>query len=77
VAPKTGLRRLIETEMLERHHVDAVGIERPDGPVVDALLAAGITVYVIPPSRVAERSSGHTWANISFPQLTPRIRTHV
>jgi transposase len=47
---KTDLRRLIE--LLERHHVDAVGIERPDGPVVDALLAAGKTVYVIPPSQV-------------------------
>jgi transposase len=47
---KTGLRRLIE--LLDRHHVDAVGIERPDGPVVDALLAAGKTVYVIPPSQV-------------------------
>jgi transposase len=29
-----------------------VAIERPDGPVVDALLAAGVSVYVIPPSQV-------------------------
>jgi transposase len=29
-----------------------VAIERPDGPVVDALLAAGITVVVISPNRV-------------------------
>jgi hypothetical protein len=35
---EVGLRRLIE--LLERHRVDAVGIERPDGPVVDALLGA-------------------------------------
>lgn len=47
---KTGLRRLID--LLDRHRVDAVGIDRPDGPVVDALLAADPTVYVIPPSQV-------------------------
>jgi transposase len=47
---KTGLRRLID--VLDRHHVEAVSIERPDGPVVDTLLAAGKTVYVIPPSQV-------------------------
>jgi transposase len=47
---KTGLRRLVE--LLERHRVDAVGIERPDGPILDALLAADLTVYVIPPSQV-------------------------
>ena len=28
--------------------VTKVGIERPDGPVVDALLGAGLTVLVIP-----------------------------
>jgi transposase len=47
---KADLRRLVE--LLDRHHVAEVGIERPDGPVVDALLAAGKTVYVIPPSQV-------------------------
>ena len=47
---KAGLRRLID--LLDRHHVDAIGIERPDGPIIDALLAAGQTVYVIPPSQV-------------------------
>jgi transposase len=47
---KTGLHRLIE--LLDDHDVDAVGIERPDGPIVDALLAAGRTVYVLPPSQV-------------------------
>src|SRR5439155_18625183 len=45
-----GLRRM--TDLLARHGVDAVAIERPDGPVVDALLAAGLSVYVIPPSQV-------------------------
>ena len=47
---KAGLTRL--TAVLDRHGVDAVGIERGDGPVIDALLAAGHTVYVIPPSQV-------------------------
>jgi transposase len=47
---KAGLRRLVD--LLDRHRVDAVGIERPDGPVVDALLAAGRTVFVVPPSQV-------------------------
>src|SRR5918912_4128510 len=47
---KTGLGRLVE--LLDRHRVDAVGIERPDGPVVDTLLAAERIVYVIPPSQV-------------------------
>jgi transposase len=47
---KTGLRRLIE--LLDRHQVDAVGIERPDGPIIDTLLAAAATVYVIPPSQI-------------------------
>lgn len=45
-----GLRRM--TDLLAHHQVDAVAIERPDGPVVDALLAADLTVYVIPPSQV-------------------------
>jgi transposase len=45
-----GLRQL--SELLDRHQVDAVGIERPDGPIAHALLAAGRTVYVIPPSQV-------------------------
>jgi len=47
---KNGLSRLVE--LLDRYGVDGVGIERPDGPVVDALRAAGHTVFVIPPSQV-------------------------
>jgi len=47
---KAGLARL--NTILDRHHIDDVGIERGDGPVVDALLAAGRTVFVIPPSQV-------------------------
>jgi transposase len=32
--------------------VAQVAIERPDGPVVEALLAAGLEVVVIPPRQV-------------------------
>jgi transposase len=32
--------------------VTEVGIERPDGPIVDALRAAGLLVYVIPPGQL-------------------------
>jgi transposase len=45
-----GLRRL--TDLLARHQVTAVGIERGDGPVIDALLGTDVTVYVIPPAQV-------------------------
>src|SRR5215207_7685384 len=45
-----GLRDLVA--MLSRNGVGEVAIERPDGPVVDALLAAGVTVVVISPNQV-------------------------
>jgi transposase len=45
-----GLRELVAA--LGRHGVSEVAIERPDGPVVDALLAAGLTVVVISPNQV-------------------------
>jgi transposase len=45
-----GLRALIKA--LQHVDVDAVGIERPDGPVVDALLEAGFTVFVIAPNQL-------------------------
>jgi transposase len=38
--------------LLACHGVAGVGIERPDGPLVAGLLAAGLDVFVIPPSRV-------------------------
>ena len=47
---RAGLGRMVT--VLHRHQVQAVGIERPDGPVVDALFEAGITVYVIAPAQV-------------------------
>jgi transposase len=45
-----GLRQL--TARLLRAGALQVGIERGDGPAVDALLAAGLTVFVIPPGQV-------------------------
>lgn len=45
-----GLRAMIK--QLVGAAVVEVGIERPDGPVVDALRAAGLTVYVIPPGQL-------------------------
>ncbi|WP_018585920.1 IS110 family transposase [Salinispora arenicola] len=46
----SGLRDLVA--VLGRHGVGEVAIERPDGPVVETLLAAGITVVVISPNQV-------------------------
>jgi hypothetical protein len=45
-----GLRGMIRR--LLAAGVDEVGIERPDGPVVDALLGSGLIVYVIPPGQL-------------------------
>jgi transposase len=45
-----GLRALVT--VLARTGVAEVAIERPDGPVVDALLGAGITVVVISPNQL-------------------------
>jgi transposase len=45
-----GLRELVA--VLGRHRVGEVAIERPDGPVVEALLDAGLTVVVISPNQV-------------------------
>lgn len=45
-----GLRQLVET--LSKHGVGEVAIERPDGPVVETLLTAGVTVVVISPNQV-------------------------
>jgi len=45
-----GLRQM--AARLLRAGASQVGIERGDGPVVDALLQAGLTVFVIPPGQV-------------------------
>jgi transposase len=49
-ADAAGIGRLVAT--LDRHQVTQVAIERPDGPVVEALLAGGRTVVVIAPRQV-------------------------
>ena len=46
----TGLKRLVRT--LLTAGVDEIGIERGDGPVVEALLQAELTVLVISPNQV-------------------------
>jgi transposase len=45
-----GLRDLVR--LLARHGVGEVAIERPDGPVVETLLNAGLTVVVISPNQL-------------------------
>jgi transposase len=45
-----GIRRLVAAFV--DHGVERVAIERPDGPVVDALLAAGLEVVVVTPRQV-------------------------
>ena len=45
-----GMRELLE--LLSRTGACEVAIERPDGPVVDTLLGAGITVVVISPNQL-------------------------
>jgi transposase len=45
-----GLRGMVRR--LTRAGVTRVGIERPDGPVVDALVQAGFTVFVIAPNQI-------------------------
>ncbi len=45
-----GLRNLMA--FLSHHGVGEVAIERPDGPVVDTMLAAKLTVVVISPNQV-------------------------
>jgi transposase len=57
-----GLRALVR--VLAGAGVAEVAIERGDGPVVDALLAAGITVVVITPRQVKNLRSRYGWAGI-------------
>jgi transposase len=47
---KAGIARLVT--LLTGRQVAGMGIERGDGPLVTALLRAGLTVFVIPPSQV-------------------------
>jgi transposase len=47
-----GLRDLVG--LLRRYRVEEIAIERPDGPLVETLLEAGITVVVISPNQVKD-----------------------
>jgi transposase len=47
---RAGLARL--TSRLHEFRIARVGIERPDGPVVEALLDAGLRIAVVPPRQV-------------------------
>jgi transposase len=57
---RTGLARL--TGRLRELGVARVGIERPDGPVVEALLDAGLRVAVVPPRQVKNLRSRYRGA---------------
>jgi transposase len=57
---RAGLGRL--TDRLRELAVARVGIERPDGPVVEALLAAGLRVAVVPPRQMKNLRSRYTRA---------------
>src|SRR3954465_129972 len=57
---RAGLTRL--TSRLAELGVARVGIERPDGPVVEALLEAGLPVAVVPPRQVKNLRSRYTRA---------------
>src|SRR5437899_3812030 len=50
-----GIRGLVGR--LTEARVDEVAIERPDGPVIDALLESGLTVVVISPNQLKKLRS--------------------
>ena len=57
---RAGLTRLVTR--LNESGVARVGIERPDGPVVEALLNAGLRVAVVPPRQVKNLRSRYRGA---------------
>ena len=73
-----GLQEL--TGVLRRTGATEVAIERPDGPVIDALLEAGITVVVISPNQVKNlrgryRSAGNKDDRFDAFVLADTLRT--
>jgi len=75
---KTGIGRAVA--VLRRHGVAGVGIERPDGPLVAGLLAAGLDVFVIAPSQVKALrrrygSAGHKDDRFDAYVLADTVRT--
>lgn len=77
---KAGIGRAVD--LLHRHAVTGVGIERPDGPLVAGLLAAGLTVFVIPPAQVKSLrrrygSAGHKDDRFDAYVLADTVRTDI
>ena len=75
---KAGVSRVVG--LLARHGVAGVGIERSDGPLVAGLLAAGLDVFVVPPSRVKALrcrygSAGHKDDRFDAYVLADTVRT--
>jgi transposase len=75
---KAGIGRAVD--LLHRQGVGAVGIERPDGPA--ALLAAGLTVFVIAPAQVKSLrrrygSAGHKDDRFDAYVLADTVRTDI
>ena len=73
-----GLNQLVRR--LRRTGVGEVAIERPDGPVVDALLEAELTVFVIAPNRLKNLrsrygSAGNKDDNFDAYVLADTLRT--
>jgi hypothetical protein len=55
-----------------RAAVTEVAIERPDGPVVDALLEAGLTIVVISPNQVKSLRSRHSPGRVTTTTASTR-----
>lgn len=77
---KAGIGRAVR--LLLGHGVKGVGIERCDGPVVDGLLAAGLTVFVIAPAQVKSLrrrygSAGHKDDRFDAYVLADVVRTDI
>lgn len=70
---RTGLAELVRR--LRRAGAGEVAIERPDGQVVDALLAAGLTVVVISPNQVKNPSRSRLHRQRSTSRRRPESET--
>jgi transposase len=75
---KVGISRVVA--LLVGRGVAGVGIERPDGPLVAGLLAAGLVVFVVPPSQVKALrgrygSAGHKDDRFDAYVLADTVRT--
>jgi transposase len=75
---KLGIKTMLK--FLAKHQILEVAIERGDGPVVDALLGAGVTVVVISPNQVKNLrsrygSAGHKDDRFDAYVLADTLRT--